>query len=81
MTIERNHKRLYGIKSKYTGVCYTYSNSNRVHYWRFSFKKDGLVAQMDFPFTEDGERKAAIMYDKKLLENGKDPVNILKRKV
>lgn len=33
-----------------------------------------------FPYTDEGERQAALAYDLKLIAVGKQPVNVLKKK-
>jgi hypothetical protein len=70
-----------GVKSKYIGVCYVWHGSMKESFWMSAFSSKGLRFSKRFPFTEGGERQAAICYDKARLENDMEPVNILKRRV
>ena len=67
-------------KSKYKGVNYHFYNKTRVSNWRMTINIEGRRATKDFVFDSNGERFAAIAYDKKRLELDKEPVNILKKK-
>ena len=71
---------LKDIKSKYKGVYYFYDRIKRCHYWVLSGEFNGLKTFKSFPYTDDGERLAAIAYDMKKIEIGRNPVNILKPK-
>lgn len=77
------HKNLTGtgIKSKYTGVSYLWMRTQKKSKWYANHKFKGEKVGHGFPFTDEGERQAAICYDKMRLEAGLDPVNILKRKL
>lgn len=76
------HKNLTGtgVKSKYVGVCYTWNGTQKKGQWASCHEFEGKKISHKFPYTSDGERQAAICYDKMRLENGLEPVNILKRK-
>ena len=74
----KHKQKTANIQSKYTGVSYSKINNNE--YWRVSFESEGMIAKKSFPFTDEGERQAAIIYDTKLIELKRDPVNILKKK-
>lgn len=67
--------------SKYKGVSYHYYSRYSKEVWRLSFHIFGRKAAKDFPYTKKGERDAALAYDMKRIEHGKDPVNILKKKI
>ena len=59
----------------YTGVC-VHKTNNQVFCLRASITKDGKKKYKDFPLSQS--RKAALWYDKKRIEYGMEPVNILK---
>lgn len=67
-------------KSKFKGVSCHFTNKTRITTWRMTINHEGRKASMHFDFTPEGERNAAIAYDRKRLELGKDPVNILKKR-
>ena len=69
--------KLTNITSKYKGVSYYFNHQEKIHFWRLTIGHQGRVARKDFPYSEGGERRAAILYDKKRIEFGKKPVNIL----
>ncbi len=62
-------------KSKYKGV-YPCISSGKYLLWQATKMTKGVKKVKSFP----SERGAAIFYDKLLIEEGKDPVNILKPK-
>jgi len=64
---------MYIGKSKYKYV--TCHKSNRELYWRGVFFKNGYGNGKSFK----KEREAALYVDKKMIEQGKEPVNILVR--
>lgn len=59
-------------KSKYKGVDYVIIEG-KYKKWRCC----GSVNSRRFNFTCETEREAAILYDKMMLQNGKQAVNIL----
>lgn len=61
-------------KSKYKGVSQVL-DSGKYIVWRTS----GSINGRKFTGTYSTEKEAAIQYDKKMIENGKEPVNILKK--
>lgn len=61
-------------KSKYKGVTQIIEQGKYI-YWRTS----GSINGRRFTGIYDTEKEAAIQYDKKMIENGKEPVNILKK--
>ena len=62
-------------KSKlYKGV-YRHMSSGRWLYWMAC----GSINARHFTIHSKTERGAALKYDKKMIENGKNPVNILKK--
>lgn len=65
------------MKSKYKGVYYTKnrSSSNAKDVWKAALTYNNVMWQNGYPT----EREAAIAYDKKLIELGQEPVNILKK--
>jgi len=66
--------------SKYKGVSRYYMKRDNCDYWKMECRiNNRRSTPMYFPYTEDGERKAAIAYDKFRLNNGLTPVNILKK--
>lgn len=73
-------KRLHGVKSKYTGVYYSWARSNRTHYWFIFVYGDGGRNTKSFPYTDEGEREAAKAWDLNLISRHMQPVNILKPK-
>lgn len=64
--------------SKYKGVTFNSSGWKNAKGWvmQFTNKESGYRVQKRF----DDERQAAIAYDKKRIENGLEPVNILTKK-
>ena len=60
---------------KYKGV-YHYKNSRNKVFWL----AQGSIRGINFNIHTTSERDAALKYDKKMIENGKPPVNILKPK-
>lgn len=62
-----------GGSKKYKYVSRICMNGNEL--WRGTFFKNGKGNGKNF----ETEREAAIYVDKKLIENGKEPVNLLKR--
>lgn len=68
--------------SKYTGVYVQKSSGRKTWVAKYYFEdEDGERRQVIIssqPFTDEGERRAAIEYDKKMISLGKSPVNILK---
>lgn len=62
-------------KSKYKGV-YSYITHGKHLCWHTS----GSIKGRRFSIYAKTEREAALKYDKKMIENGKPPVNILKPK-
>lgn len=67
------------IKSKYKGVSYIepHFKDRFQKFWRFCL----VYNKIKYTAYKDTEREAAISYDMKLIELGKDPVNILKKKI
>ena len=65
----------YRISEKYKGV-YQFKNLGVYTRWCAI----GTVNGRKFNIPSDSERDAALKYDKKMIEIGKEPVNILKRK-
>lgn len=63
-------------KSKYKGV-YPVIQNGKTLYWRATFTYKGRRQEK----VNLNERKSAICYDKMLIEIGKEPVNILTRKI
>lgn len=61
--------------SKYKGVSKVIEQGKYI-FWRC----DGCVNGRKFCSSHDTEREAAIAYDRKMLENGKEAVNILIKK-
>ena len=63
-------------KSEYKGVAKLMNTSSikSKDFWRAEYKFEGR----HWFATFDSEREAAIGYDKKMIELGKSPVNILK---
>jgi len=61
--------------SKYKGVSKV-RRSGRYEYWMAQYRKDNHRWQKYC----NSERDAAIAFDKKMIEIGKEPVNILVRK-
>lgn len=70
MATGRNHKRIKKSES-YKYVSMVEGERGRI-LWRCEYK---------CTITYDTEREAAIAVDKKLISEGKDPINILKRKL
>ncbi len=69
-------KRTGKSKSKlYKGVYWRRSYSGKYKYWVAA----GSIKGRHFGISAKSEREAALKYDKKMIENGKPPVNILKR--
>lgn len=69
--------------SKYKGVSYINSRSNGKDIIGWTAAIDNLNGRMwrkHTGNTDKSEREAAIAYDMKMIELGKEPVNILKRK-
>lgn len=63
--------------SKYKGIYYDLAGVRNCYRWQASKTFKGIKWRKDCKT----EREAAIAYDKKLIELGLEPVNILKRKV
>lgn len=68
------------ISSKYKGVCYHYNNASRSKNWALNCWINGTRAFKLFPFSPEGEKQAAICYDTIRINNGKEPINILRKK-
>jgi hypothetical protein len=69
------------LKSKYKGV-YIHKSPNGRKYWE-SRKMISSVTHScgKFPFTDEGEKAAALAYDKYCIKNGiYDNLNVLKKK-
>lgn len=64
------------IKSKYKGVSMFIVNGKQT-YWHAQKTHNNTRWQS----TWKTEREAAIAYDKRMIQIGKEPVNILKRKI
>lgn len=67
-------------KSKFRGVDYFKTSKDNQEHWLMQISRYGLKAFKLFPFTPEGERKAAIAYDLKRIEFGLEPVNVLKKR-
>ena len=58
-------KYKYVYKSKFSGK----------YYWEGQVSRKSKL----FPFTDDGERSAAKWADMRLINDGREPVNVLKK--
>lgn len=64
-------------KSKYKGVLKVRQTSNNSEYWKVQYKTRGHNWTCAF----DTEKEAAIAFDKKMIEIGEQPVNVLVRRL
>jgi hypothetical protein len=65
--------------SKYKGVAYAGRIKGKGHaFWKAQY--ENAQSGMNWEKLTKTERQAALEYDKKMLELGKEPVNILKPK-
>jgi hypothetical protein len=62
-------------KSKYKGVDFVLQ-AGKYKKWRCC----GIVNGKKFNFSCETEKEAAILYDKKMIESGRQPVNLLIKK-
>jgi hypothetical protein len=60
---------------KYKGVALYYASTKEM--WRYQLK----INNTRFTGLYETEKEAAIAYDMKLIDNGKQPVNVLKKVV
>jgi hypothetical protein len=69
------------MKSKYKGIYETRSHHGK-KYWEARKMINGLKYSCGkFPYTDEGERAAALAYDKYCIKHGiVDNLNILKKK-
>ena len=71
---------MHNVSSKYKGVSYWRDRSCMTNHWSLNCYINGTRSFKKYPFTDEGEKQAAMAYDVIRINNGKSPVNILKKK-